>query len=341
MTGPAMTGPAMTAPRMTAPRMTAPAAATASARMMGGTVVVQLLGAGDPAALDAAGARILRRLEAWASRLTRFEPGSELSRLNASPLARVPVGPTLTAVLDWARTAEALTDGLVDVALLDARLEAETGVRPDGPLPATRRWSFDRHARGATVRREPGLRLDLDGIAKGWLADRALDMAPGRSALVDADGDIAVRVGRGDTWAIGIADPRDGDACLGMLELVAAEDAGAATGDGTGRVAGDGGGFRRFGVATSGTSVHRWVHHDGTAHHLIDPWTGRPAATDVVQATVLAATARAAEAYAKTAVILGSRRAFVALDRPGVLGLLLLTERGEVRASEGMLRWLA
>lgn len=307
------------------PRAPGPVTATATARMMGGTVLVQLLDAGDPDVLEVAATRILRRIEAWASRLTRFEPASELSRLNVSPLARVPVGPTLTAVLDWARTAEASTDGLVDVALLDARLEAETGVRPEGLLPASRRWSLDRHARGATVRREPGLRLDLDGVAKGWLADRALDIAPARSALVDADGDVAVRVVPGDAWAIGIADPRDAGARLGVLELVADDTAGP----------------RRFGVATSGTSVHRWVHPAGAAHHLIDPWTGWPAATDVVQATVLAGTARGAEAYAKAAVILGSDRAFAALDRPGVHGWLLLTEGGEVRASEGMLRWLA
>jgi len=60
----------------------------------------------------------------------------------------------------------------------------------------------------------------------------------------------------------------------------------------------------------------------------------------VVQATVLAATARAAEVFAKTAIIAGSDRAFGLLDRPGVLGVLLLTERGELRATPGLVRWL-
>ena len=48
-------------------------------------------------------------------------------------------------------------------------------------------------------------------------------------------------------------------------------------------------------MATSGTSIHRWQLADGRmTHHLIDPRTRRPADTDVLQATVVAPTARVA-----------------------------------------------
>ena len=80
-------------------------------------------------------------------------------------------------------------------------------------------------------------------------------------------------------------------------------------------------GPRRFGLATSGDErPPLGARPDATAHHLIDPATWRPAETDVVQATVLADSARAAEAFAKTAVLAGSDRAPALLDRPGVLG---------------------
>ena len=61
---------------------------------------------------------------------------------------------------------------------------------PPGRFPCTRRPSrrSDRGPRASTVRREPGVRFDLDGVAKGWLADRAIAITPGRSALVDALG---------------------------------------------------------------------------------------------------------------------------------------------------------
>jgi thiamine biosynthesis lipoprotein len=191
------------------------------------------------------------------------------------------------------------------------------------PLAAGRRWSLRRGPRRAIVEREPGVRFDLDGVAKGWLADRALAITPGRSALVDGDGDVALRIAPGDEWVVGVADPREPATSLAALRLTA---------DGT---------SRRLGVATSGTSVHRWARGAVEAHHLIDPRTWRPAETDVVQATVLAGSARDAEVFAKTAVIAGTDRAFRLLDRPGVLGVLLLTTRGEIRATPEMLRWLA
>lgn len=287
--------------------------------MLGGEVSVHATGGVARSALEA----VLDRIEAWASRLTRFDAASELMRLNAASSSRVPIGPTLTAVLDWSRAAEALSDGLVDVAMLDARLAAEAGSDVPRPRAAGRRWSLERGARESIVRREPGVHFDVDGVAKGWLADRALAIAPGRSALVDADGDIAVRLGPGDAWGIGVADPREPGALLGVVQL----DADVAPGT--------------LGVATSGTSVHRWRRRGQDAHHLIDPQTWRPAETDIVQATVLAGNAREAEVLAKAAVIAGTRRAFDLLERAGVLGALVLTVRGEVRATSEMLRWLA
>jgi thiamine biosynthesis lipoprotein len=313
----------------TAPSVEA-GSATISRPMMGGLVSVHI-GAGPGSLESARGAeRVLDRIGAWAATLTRFDAASELSRLNAHRGGAVPIGPTLTAVLDWARTAEAISDGLVDVAMLDARLAAEAGVPVARPIAAARRWSLVRTARGSAVIREPGVRFDLDGVAKGWLADRALGITPGRTALVDADGDIAARVAVGDELVIGVADPRDhagADATLAVLRLAAGASAGIRG--------------RLLGLATSGTSVHRWTHGGDVTHHLVDPATWLPASTDVVQATVLADSARVAEVFAKVAVIAGSDRASALLDRPGVHGALLLTSRGEVRATPGILRWLA
>jgi FAD:protein FMN transferase len=305
------------------PMVPSDAEADAARPMLGGRVSVHAVGdlATGPE-LEAAAERVLDRIEAWARRLTRFDAASELSRLNDSHDAHVPVGPTLAAVLDWAREAESATDGLVDVALLDARLAAEAGL-PAHVVAASRRWSMERRVRGAIVHREPGVRLDLDGVAKGWLADRALALAPGRSALVDGDGDIAVRVHPLDSFVVGIADPRTPGADLATV-----------------RLGGTPGGVRWLGIATSGTSVHRWHHGTAGAHHLIDPATSLPAVTDIVQATVLAGSARTAEAWAKAAVIAGSERALAMLGRPGIHGAILLLADGEVRATAGMLPWL-
>jgi thiamine biosynthesis lipoprotein len=301
---------------------------SASADLMGGRVSVHVRPAAGTTVgtAERAAHQVLARMAAWAGRLTRFDAASELSRLNAAEADRVDVGPTLTAVLDWGRGAEAMSDGIVDIGLLDARLLAETGPggRTGSARPANRRWSLRRATRGATVERPSGLRFDLDGIAKGWIADRALDLLPGASAVIDADGDIAVRIVDDEGWDIGVADPRELGTVLSTLRLTR----------GTDPVA-------RYGLATSGTSVHRWTRGGTTRHHLIDPATGQPARTDLVQATVIARTARAAEAFAKTAVIVGREAAAIRLDRPDVLGQLLVTESGDVLVSPATLEYVA
>ena len=63
-------------------------------------------------------------------------------------------------------------------------------------------------------------------------------------------------------------------------------------------------------VATSGIGKRSWTRPDGRpAHHLLDPATGEPAFTGVVQVTALAPTATEAEILSKAAVLSGPERA--------------------------------
>ena len=60
------------------------------------------------------------------------------------------------------------------------------------------------------------------------------------------------------------------------------------------------------GVATSGIGRRSWIDPAGNpAHHLLDPATGRPAFTGIVQVTAIAPTAFEAELRAKTALLSG------------------------------------
>jgi len=305
-------------------------------RAMGGRLEIHVAApASDAFAAQQEMRRVSARVGAWAALLTRHEPTSRLMRLNADPRPRVAVGPTLAAALRWAGEASDLTGGAVDVSLLEARLRAEEGSLSEGAatdsrasalLRGERAWelSVDRRHRSGTVTRAPGVRFDLDGVAKGWLADRALARLRWPGALVDADGDIAVRAAPGEPWEIGIGDPRDDDAILGTLALPG------------GLVA-----ARTYGVATSGTSVHRWGPESAARHHLIHPATGAPARSDVVQATVVAASAGEAEAYAKTIVILGAAAGLHLVERSDALGAVVLLDDGRTIALPRTSRFLA
>jgi len=276
-------------------------------------------------------ARVVRRVDRWAARLTRFSATSHLAILNADPARpTMSVRPTLAAVLDWTERATDLARGLLDVTLLDERLAAERGsmIRLSaGPTDPALRWHLVRGPRGGTVMRHGACRFDLDGVAKGWIADRALDLLRDYpAALVDADGDIALRLDADVQWDVGVADPRDPDG--EDLALLLLEDHAFAG---------------RFGIATSGTSIHRWpTGPDGHArHHLIDPRTRRPAVTDVVQATIIAGTAREAEVLAKAAVIAGSSAAIELLQAAAIEGALLLLAGDRVVTLPGTGGWSA
>lgn len=300
---------------------------TVATTAMGGRLVVHLAasGADDRARHDAQ--LLLVRIGRWADRLSRHIETSELSTLNADPRPSVPVGPTLGAALWAAVEAADESEHLVDITLLGARLAAEGLPSTDEAAGTPREWSLrSGPRRRAVVDRAPGIRFDLGGVAKGWLAERGLArLSSWPSAVVDADGDLALRCGPGATWAVAVDDPRTDGSALAILHL-----SGRATRWPT-----------RWGVATSGTSVHRWRRDELILHHLIDPRTGAPAITDVVQATVICNSALRAEALAKAAVIAGTTQGLALLERAGVAGAVILTDAGETLALPQTLNLLA
>ena len=315
---------------MGAPASHVPAAARATieteltTRSMGGElrlVVTSAVEDGDRAERDLR--RVAGRIDAWAGRLTRFTETSDLGILNADPeRSPLTLRPTLASVLSHGRRMATATEDTVDVAMLGARVAAETG---EWSMASGRpAWRLTGSGRQRTLVRDGRVRFDLDGVAKGWIADRALRLlAAYPDALVDAGGDVAVRSSSSVGWSIGVAHPDDDRVDLARLRLP--EDWPT----------------HSFGVATSGTSVHQWRLPAGRTHHLIDPRTNRPAVTDVVQATVVAGSGGLAEALAKTAVIRGSQEGLELLDRAEAWGALLLLEDGDVLKAPGTTRWIA
>ena len=136
------------------------------------------------------------------------------------------------------------------------------------------------------ISRPPGLRLDIGGIAKGVFADELAGMLEGFDAYaVDCCGDLRVG-GRAQVCRpVHVASPFD-SSTLHTFPVT----------DGS--------------VATSGIGRRSWTTDGGRpAHHLLDPRTGAPAFTGIVQATALAPTAAQAEVLAKAAVLSGPARA--------------------------------
>lgn len=249
----------------------------------------------------------------WETTLSRFNPESELSRLNAAGGHPFHAGRVLWSVLRLALRAARETGGLVTPCAL-AALEAagytatyehiDRNRAADTSPPPVPDWrGVETDVATHTVKLPPGARLDLGGFGKGWAAERCA-MRLGRLApvLVDAGGDIAATGPRQDglPWHIDIPHPLQGRNSLAVLPLL------------------------RGGVATSGRTLRRWRLDGEERHHLIDPRTGRPAATDLLSVTVLAERLTAAEAAAKAIFLLGSRAGWDWLEgRPSLAAIMV------------------
>ena len=280
----------------------------------GGTASVIVMGDGPAGTAAAAAASARRRMLAWDAQFSRFEEASELSRLNADTRETVAVSVVMarlvSAILDAARS----SGGLVDATLVGELeragyaghfdgepVELELALRlapprsPAGPSPGARWGEVRVDAAAGTVTRPPGMRFDSGGIAKGLFGDiLAGILGVHASFAIDCAGDVRVGGSSGLARPVQVASPFD-ESFLHVFEVVE----GAA--------------------ATSGIGRRSWLDAGGhPAHHLLDPASGRPAFTGLVQVTALAPTALEAEVLAKTALLRGPGGAASTLRHGGV-----------------------
>jgi thiamine biosynthesis lipoprotein len=287
-----------------------PSQAAASWPAMGTRAQVQLVGADDAALFE-----VRALMYDCERRWSRFLPDSEVSVLNAANGRPVVLSADTAELLHEAAAWWRATDGHFDPTVLAAVRDAgyvrsfAQGPGPIGegaPVPGCAGLRIDLCTGMAQA--PPGVGFDLGGIGKGAAVDRAIELvAPlSRGALVELGGDLRVwgDPPSGSGWPIGVEDVRTGEAAA-LLWLASGA------------------------VATSTTLRRRWVDGGRSAHHLIDPATGRPSEGDLVAVTVVAARATGAEVLAKAALVAGAvAPARSLLERHGVAGLLF-PEHGE------------
>jgi thiamine biosynthesis lipoprotein len=278
----------------------------------GSECAVYVEGAGAAAAAARARARML----AWHVRFSRFIASSELSQRNRDPRDAVPVSSLLAKLAASARDAAELSGGLVDATLLgelsaagydgelppalplSRALQLAPARRPARPAPGDRWRDLDVDEDALVVRRPPGLMLDSGGLAKGLFADELLaSLSQRRSVAIDCGGDLALGGAAGVQRVVEVHSPFD-EAVLHRFRVA------------------------RGGVATTGIGRRSWLDSSGRpAHHLLDPASGRPAYTGIVQATALAPSGALAEVHAKAAVLSGPEGAAGWLRWGGVVVL--------------------
>jgi thiamine biosynthesis lipoprotein len=271
--------------------------------LMGTVVQIEARGEGLEPAVRAA----LKEMARIERLMSRFLPGSDVARLNATCCRPVMVSPETFTVVEKALLFSRLSGGAFDITIA-----SENGAGHRDVL-------LDKEACRVSLRK-PGMALDLGGIAKGYAVDRAVEVLQGmgvQDALVNAGGDIRVLGHRSPHkgWLIGVQHPRAQNSLLCQLPLA------------------------NKAVATSGDYYKCCFRRGHRQPHILDPRRGEPAQGSLT-ATVVADQTLVADALATAAFVLGPEEGINLIESlPGVEGLVVGGD-GSIKTSSGLeARW--
>ena len=253
-----------------------------------------------------------------------YKPTSEVSRVNdLAAKQAVKISPELFGLLTTALEYSRITEGAFDITyasvgyMYDFReRKRPTEEQIKSALPAINYRHVLLDAATSSVRfSQPGVRIDLGGIAKGYSVDRGIDILIARGykhALVNAGGDSRVIGDRfGKPWIIGIRHPDHPDQVITRVPLTDSA------------------------FSTSG-DYERYFDEDGVRyHHIIDPRTGR-SASKVRSATVIAPTATRTDGLSKTAFVLGPDEALRIYNSLPDVDAILVAPDGRVLYTRGL-----
>lgn len=275
---------------------------------------IALQAACDRSILDSA----LNRCFYFESIFSRTLPQSDIAELNAAGGRAVSVNPETADIIRRSLEYSNSTGGCFDITIgaVSELWDFKQGIVPDDAAieQALGHVGYQGvSVRGSTVRMaDPDARIDLGGIAKGYIADDLAQMlaeAGCRSACLDLGGTIRTIGAKpdGTPWRIGIQDPfAEGGA---LVETVDATDGS---------------------VTTSGLSERCFTKDGKRFWHILDPRTGYPAESRIESASIIGPSATDGEAFAKPLFMMDADAARKWIGDHPLLEAVLVDRSGEV-----------
>ncbi len=159
-----------------------------------------------------------------------------------------------------------------------------------------------------------GTALDLGGIAKGYIADKAVEAMKNAGAqygLISLGGNIRTfgEKPTGEKWHVGIRHPEGNSYFLTV-----------STQEGS--------------VITSGAYQRNFTQDGITYHHIIDPTTGKPSQSDAVSVTIIGSDGALCDGLSTAVFIGGSEYADKLYHKTHGFEYVILTDNNKVYASK-------
>lgn len=236
------------------------------------------------------------------NKFSRTVEGSDIWNINNAGGKPVEVAHETAEVIEAAIRYAEESDGLFDITIgaVSSLWDFDNEVKPadediQAALPHVdyRTITVD----GTTVTlSDPEAKLDLGGIAKGYITDDLVALFKKRgvgNASISLGGNVYV-MGEsfdGDAWSVGVQDPNG--AQDDVLATVAA---------------------RNRSIVTSGLYERSFEQDGQLYYHILDPKTGYPAATDLKSASIMTKKSVLGDAYSTILFLLGHDRAMELIE---------------------------
>ncbi len=221
--------------------------------------------------------------------LSRTVEGSDVQRLNSTD-DFVEVSHHTRAIIDRSLYYSQMSNGKFDITIypVSSLWNFKDEVIPEKSEIAEALQSVDYQSIEADESRVSlgGAKIDLGGIAKGYIADRVLEYfseSGVESGIIDLGGNIIV-FGERD-FNVGIKKPFSADELAATVSV------------------------RNKTVVTSGIYERYIKSGSKLYHHILNPKTGYPAKTDLYSATIISDSSLDADALATVCVLLGHEEA--------------------------------
>ena len=268
-----------------------------------GTVVRLTVYGTDEAILEKTANDVMEEITRYENIFSVNIPTSEISKINDAPQTNVRVSTeTVDAITDSLKFAEE-TDGMFDPTIGPIvrlwRIGTEYARVPEKE-EIDKALSYvdykEVSVKGNMVRTGEKQKLDLGGIAKGWITDRLTEKLKKdgiHSALIDLGGNIAVigKAPKGPTWRLGLQHPNKSRG-----EYFAVVNA------------------MNTSVVTSGPYERFFEKNNVRYHHIFDPFSGYPANSDLASVTIVSKNSGQADALCTALFVMGQKKSLEFLD---------------------------
>ncbi len=299
------------------------------ALVLGTIVTLRVHAARDMDVLESQVRGIIDEMEELGCRLSLYCESSETRRVNQAAGDTVEISEEFGRLLGYGLEVAERSGGVFDPTVGplveiwgfysgDHRVPSEAEIEGAMDLVDWSRVDLD----GESLSFDPGMRLDLEALMKGYVADFALERFEElgvSGALIIAGPSSIGALGTapgGRPWRIGLEHPRNTGSIYGALDLHDGEH-----------------------VSTSGDYQRYFIDDEGIRRsHIINARTGRPADSGIMAVTVVSDSSLGADGVSTAAMPMSPEDAIAFIDEWGDGGLegLVVTTDGRILYTDRM-----